>query len=93
MRIFLLLFGKNHKEIIYYYTVFAISGEIRGEDIGSMPIVPKTTVGKVGSSQYYCWECFVEFLIQKDKIVIYEVCDDGTLLPYGKENNQLTIGG
>ena len=41
MRIFLLLFGKNHKEIIYYYPVFAISGEIRGVDIGSMPIVPK----------------------------------------------------
>ncbi|MGI5859196.1 MAG: hypothetical protein ACOX8P_07765 [Tepidanaerobacteraceae bacterium] len=57
------------------------------------PLCQKTTVGKVGSSQYYCWECFVEFLIQKDKIVIYEVCDDGTLLPYGKENNQLTIGG
>ncbi|MGI5858488.1 MAG: hypothetical protein ACOX8P_04095 [Tepidanaerobacteraceae bacterium] len=57
------------------------------------PLCQKNTVGKVGSNQYYCCECFVEFLIQKDEIIIYEVCDDGTLLPYSNENNQLTLGG
>nr|WP_255688321.1 hypothetical protein [Tepidanaerobacter sp. GT38] len=52
----------------------------------------KKTVGKVGTNQYYCWECFVEFTIQKNKTTVYEVCDDGTLLPYGSKSEQLTMG-
>ncbi|NLZ53700.1 MAG: hypothetical protein GX892_11250 [Thermoanaerobacteraceae bacterium] len=56
------------------------------------PLCKKKTVGKVGSNQYYCWECFVEFVIQKDKTTIYEVGDDGTLLPHGNENEQLIMG-
>jgi hypothetical protein len=55
------------------------------------PLCQKNTVGKVGTNQYYCWECFVEFSIQKDKTMIYELSDDGSLLPYG-ENQQLTMG-
>jgi len=56
------------------------------------PLCNKKTVGKVGTNQYYCWEFFVEFTIQKNKTTVYEVCDDGTLLPYGSKSEQLTMG-
>lgn len=38
-------------------------------------------VGKIGSHQYYCWECCVEFSPSKDghKWLVYMVQDDGTL--------------
>lgn len=38
-------------------------------------------VGKIGSHQYYCWECCVEFSPSKDghKWLVYVVQDDGTL--------------
>lgn len=58
------------------------------------PLCQKGSIGKVGNNQYYCWECYVEFSIKEDKVIIYEVCDDGTLLVYDKEHNELltTIG-
>ncbi|HHX24473.1 MAG TPA: hypothetical protein GX723_10815 [Thermoanaerobacterales bacterium] len=56
------------------------------------PLCSKKSVGRVGSNQYYCWDCFVEFLIMKDKTLIYEVCDDGSLSPYRQDNSPLTIG-
>jgi hypothetical protein len=93
MRIFFMFFGENHKEIIYYTVLYDTVMRSEVKTLVICPLCQKNTVGKVGSSQYYCWECFVEFLIQKDKIVVYEVCDDGTLLPYDKDNNQLTMGG
>ncbi|MGB9867561.1 MAG: hypothetical protein ACPLPR_06625 [Bacillota bacterium] len=38
-------------------------------------------VGKVGSHQFYCWECCVEFSLSKDghRWLVYVVQDDGTL--------------
>ncbi|MGE5542652.1 MAG: hypothetical protein ACM3WT_06420 [Bacillota bacterium] len=36
-------------------------------------------IGKVGSSQYYCWECCVEFRATRKGWLVYEVLDDGSL--------------
>lgn len=38
-------------------------------------------VGKVGSGQYYCWECCVEFRLTRKGWEIFKVEDDGSLLP------------
>lgn len=46
------------------------------------PVCGRNAIGKVGNNQYYCWDCFLEFSIQKNKITAYEVSDDGSLLPY-----------
>ncbi len=37
-------------------------------------------VGKVGTDQYYCWNCFIEFNNNKGRVSLYEVAEDGTLL-------------
>lgn len=46
------------------------------------PLCNQKFVGKIGNNQFYCRECFIEFRISKNKVKLYEVCDDGSLLPY-----------
>ncbi len=36
-------------------------------------------IGKVGSGQYYCWECCVEFRVGKKGWQVFQVLDDGSL--------------
>lgn len=37
-------------------------------------------VGKIGSSQFYCWNCFVEFAAQDTQVEhVFQVEEDGTL--------------
>lgn len=43
------------------------------------PLCNSTTVGKIGTSQYYCWTCFYEFNIKQHKVSIYGVEEDGAL--------------
>lgn len=50
------------------------------------PLCKQKFVGKIGNNQFYCRECFVEFRINNDEITIYEVYDDGSLLPYADQN-------
>lgn len=57
------------------------------------PLCGGNSIGKVGNSQFYCWECFVEFTLQKNKVTVYEVGDDGSLLPYNREQSQIIAGG
>lgn len=42
-------------------------------------------IGKIGSSQYYCWECFVEFSISGDEVKLFQVEEDGSLSMFGEE--------
>jgi hypothetical protein len=37
-------------------------------------------VGKVGSDQFYCWNCYLEFNFQKGQVNLYEVAEDGSLI-------------
>lgn len=57
------------------------------------PLCGGNSIGKVGNNQFYCWDCFVEFSIQKNKVTVYEVGDDGSLLPYNRDHKQITAGG
>jgi len=56
------------------------------------PLCNTKSVGKVGSNQFYCWDCYIEFLVQKEKTLIYQVCDDGSLIPYGQNENAVISG-
>jgi len=47
------------------------------------PVCGSRTVGKVGVDQYYCWDCCVEYKIDKNELSVYEVAEDGTLMVYG----------
>lgn len=59
----------------------------------SCPVCGRNSIGKVGNNQYYCWDCFLEFSIQKSKISVYEVADDGSLLPYDSQVSEAINGG
>ncbi len=37
-------------------------------------------VGKVGSDQFYCWNCYLEFNFHKGRVNLYEVAEDGSLI-------------
>jgi len=36
-------------------------------------------IGKIGTVQYYCWGCFIEFSISNNQFDIFQVEEDGTL--------------
>ncbi|SHG81050.1 hypothetical protein SAMN02745221_01027 [Thermosyntropha lipolytica DSM 11003] len=44
------------------------------------PVCKGLQVGKVGSDQYYCWNCFLEFNYNKGRVNLYQVEEDGSLL-------------
>ena len=43
------------------------------------PLCNSTTVGKIGTSQYYCWTCYYEFTIRQKKVSVFDVEEDGAL--------------
>lgn len=48
-------------------------------EVNKCPVCRGLQVGRVGSDQYYCWNCFLEFNFHKGKINLYEVAEDGSL--------------
>lgn len=48
------------------------------------PVCKGLQVGKVGSDQYYCWNCFLEFNYNKGRVNLYQVEEDGSLLAIEK---------
>ena len=42
----------------------------------------KRAIGKVGSEQYYCWDCCVEFIVRGEETTVFNVQPDGTLTLY-----------
>jgi len=40
-------------------------------------------VGKIGTDQYYCWNCFVEFDTHNR---FYQVAEDGQLVSLGNDS-------
>jgi ribosomal protein L37AE/L43A len=44
------------------------------------PVCRSSQVGRVGSDQFYCWNCFVEFNFNKGRVNLYEVAEDGSLM-------------
>lgn len=46
------------------------------------PVCGGRAIGKVGVEQFYCWDCCVEFTTQTDKVVIYDLAEDGSLVAW-----------
>ncbi|MCE7790926.1 hypothetical protein K8O68_00675 [Salipaludibacillus sp. CUR1] len=36
-------------------------------------------IGKIGSNQYYCWNCFIELTISNGQLHLHQVEADGSL--------------
>ena len=36
-------------------------------------------LGKIGSTQYYCWRCCIEIVLQGEHLSVFEVEEDGSL--------------
>ncbi|SFE27685.1 hypothetical protein [Alteribacillus iranensis] len=47
--------------------------------IMNCPYCQSKTTGKIGTEHYYCWECFVEWTYEGEKITLYQVEEDGSL--------------
>lgn len=47
-------------------------------------------IGKVGINQFYCWNCFVEFSISSDKVKVFELAEDGSLLSFSGSESEST---
>lgn len=45
------------------------------------PVCNGIDTGKVGTNQYYCWQCFIEFSVnQRNQVKLYYVESDGSLV-------------
>ncbi len=64
--------------------IYAKPREVR--EVLVCPVCGERGIGKVGIGQYYCKDCCIEFEYKNDKIKIYSVQDDGTLLAIPDES-------
>ncbi|MFD2169241.1 hypothetical protein [Tumebacillus lipolyticus] len=39
-------------------------------------------IGKIGTNQFYCWGCFMEFCVSGEEVKLYQVEEDGSLIAY-----------
>ncbi|MHB1418142.1 MAG: hypothetical protein ACYCX4_00925 [Bacillota bacterium] len=46
------------------------------------PLCGGKAVGKIGSDQFYCWDCLVEYDAANK---IYQVAEDGSLIAFSQE--------
>ena len=38
-----------------------------------------SNLGKIGIQVYYCWTCYIEVLIEKNKLFLHQIEADGSL--------------
>lgn len=43
------------------------------------PNCKRKDIGKIGTNQYYCWGCFIEFQYSNDTYDVFQVEEDGSL--------------
>ncbi|WP_350344501.1 hypothetical protein PRVXT_000918 [Proteinivorax tanatarense] len=44
------------------------------------PVCQGRDVGQIANEQFYCWNCFVVYQKTNDKLKVYEVDDEGSLI-------------
>jgi hypothetical protein len=54
----------------------------RRDYVMNCPVCDGRSIGKVGVEQFFCWDCCIEFSNQVDKVVIYNLGEDGTLVAW-----------
>ncbi|WP_018085647.1 hypothetical protein [Desulfurispora thermophila] len=55
------------------------------------PVCGGRATGKVGTEQYYCWDCCVEFRKNKEGVQIFEVAEDGSLVSLDPHNQTMLL--
>ncbi|MHA6252159.1 hypothetical protein [Oceanobacillus sp. CAU 1775] len=40
-----------------------------------------SNLGKIGLHAYYCWNCYIEVVVDKNKINLHQIEMDGSLSP------------
>lgn len=53
------------------------------------PICGGRATGKVGVDQYFCWDCCVEYRIGKEGVQLFEIDEDGSLVAFDPDNENL----
>lgn len=53
------------------------------------PICGGKSTGRVGQDQYYCWDCCVEFRLNKEGVQIFELTEDGSVVSLDPHNRLL----
>jgi hypothetical protein len=53
------------------------------------PICGGKATGKVGVNHFYCWDCCVEYRLEKEGIQIFEIDEDGSLVNFDLGNKAL----
>ncbi|MGV3488132.1 MAG: hypothetical protein ACO1OC_06050 [Tuberibacillus sp.] len=43
------------------------------------PNCKSKNLGKIGVNQFYCWDCFIELTLQKGRLSLSQVEEDGSL--------------
>lgn len=43
------------------------------------PNCKRKDLGKIGSQQYYCWNCFIEIAVVNEEVEIHQIESDGSL--------------
>lgn len=53
------------------------------------PVCGGRATGKVGASHYYCWDCCVEYRIDKEGIQVFDIDEEGSLVSFDPGNEAL----
>lgn len=53
------------------------------------PVCQGKSVGKVGTNQYYCWDCFLEFSNNNKGVQVFNVDEDGFLVDYYEPETEM----
>jgi hypothetical protein len=61
----------------------------KGRKKVNCPVCGGKATGKVGADQFYCWDCCVEYRINKEGVQVFEVDEDGSLVAFDPHNQFL----
>lgn len=50
------------------------------------PICGGRATGKVGVNNYYCWDCCLEYRIEKEGVQVFDIDEDGSLVSFDPAN-------
>lgn len=53
------------------------------------PLCGQREIGKIGTDQYYCWNCCVELVVSDQAVKVFQIETDGSLTAYG-ETGEIT---
>ncbi|MBI2873798.1 MAG: hypothetical protein HYY09_01800 [Firmicutes bacterium] len=46
------------------------------------PVCKGRSTGKIGQNTFYCWDCCVEFRVDEGRVSVFELDEEGTVLPF-----------